>query len=98
MCLFCEPSFCSQQEIGKGISTAIKKKKKTSGKYAVFKTIFTELFGCATANQYVTPTRTEKTTASEPVASLFHTYLQTAKCFNTDILSYYILAQLFEDI
>lgn len=43
MCLFCEPSFCSQQEIGEGISTAIKKKKKTSGKYAVFKTIFTEL-------------------------------------------------------
>lgn len=43
--------------------------------------------GCATANQYVTTTRTEKTPAWEPKASQFHTYLQTAECFNTDILS-----------
>lgn len=65
----------------------ILKKKTASGKYAVIKTIFIVFFGCATANQYVTTTGTEKTTAWEPKASQFHTYLQTAECFNTDILS-----------
>lgn len=62
-------------------------KKPASGKYAANKTIFTVFSGCATANQYVTTTRTEKTPAWEPKASQFHTYLQTAECFNTDILS-----------
>lgn len=61
-------------------------KQKSSGKYAVLKTIFTLLFSCATANQYVTPTRTEKTPAWEPKVSQFHIGLQNAECFNTDIL------------
>lgn len=86
ICLFCEPSFSSQQESGGGISKDIKK-KTASGKYAVIKTIFIVFFGCATANQYVTTTGTEKTTAWEPKASQFHTYLQTAEYFNADILS-----------
>lgn len=85
VCLSCEPGFCSQQEVGRGISKDIE--KKASGKYAAFKTIFTVLFGCETANRYVTPARTEKTSAWEPKASQLHTYLQTPGCFNTNILS-----------
>lgn len=71
-------------KIGGGISKDI---KKMQGKYAVIKTIFMVFLGCATANQYVTTTRTEKTPAWEPKASQFHTYLRTAGCFNTDISS-----------